>query len=106
MARTVNLTEKLGLEEKPQIVIGDTTITVDNRAESVLRIFEIMQSRGDSVQGLIEALDILIDKSSAKDLKKLDLSFADYQIIAETAIDLAIGGDDTQGEEQTRDTTS
>lgn len=105
MSRSVNLTDKLGLGEKPTIIIGDVVLTVDDSADVMLRVFELIGAGdGVSVENIMRVSELLFDGPSRKALKKLSLSFVDYTKVVEAAIDLIIGS--AEGNAQTQDTTS
>lgn len=91
----VDLTGKLGLEGRPTITIGDVTLTVDDSATNLLRIFEVMgDGEGMSPQEVMRVATLIFDKSSAKALDAMRLSFQDYALVVSTAVDLVVGPDE------------
>ena len=91
MARNVDLTGKLGLGEKPTITIGDTTLTVNDSAIALIRVLDIAQANMTPAQ-MIEAYTILFGEDGPKTLENLNVKFADFPTIIETAVELAMGG--------------
>ena len=89
----VDLTGKLGLGGRPTITIGDVTLTVDDSAPNLLRVFELMgDGEGMAPADVMRAAALVFEEPSAKALDDMRLSFADYATVVSTAIDLVIGG--------------
>lgn len=103
MAKNIDLTGKLGLEGMPTITVGDTVLTVDNSARTLLRV---LNEVGDepTAKDMLAAADMIFDKESRKALDQLHLSFEDFARVMEAALDLAMGG--AEGEAETPGTTS
>lgn len=98
-----SLTEKLNFNDSPIIEIKGKEITVQSDAETVLKLLDIIQTKGET-QAAIEASKLLFVEKDQKTIKSLKLSFADYTTLIATAISLALGEDPdeedtTQGEE-------
>lgn len=93
MARNIDLTGKLGFEEKPTVTVGETVLTVDNSAANVLRLMELIGEGGMGVKEVLEASRLIFEAKSAKALEKMGLSFADYATVVTAAIDLVMGDD-------------
>lgn len=104
MARSIDLTGKLGLDGNPTIAIGDAVLTVDDSAENMLKVFDFIGDDGMNVQKVIGASELIFTKDSQKALKDLKLSFSDYAVLVEEAIGLVVGG--LEGKAQTPGTTS
>lgn len=103
--RNIDLTGKLGLEPKPTITIGDTVLTVDDSAPTILRILEIIGNDPQAVSavGLGEAARILFTPKSYKALEKMGLSFGDFALVISSAMELVMGS--AEGEAVTPATT-
>ena len=101
--RRTDLTGKLGLEPKPVIAIGDVELTVDDGADNILVLMDIIGD-GMSPKGVAQAAALLFDKPSQKKLKDLKLNFGDYATVVEAAMQLVMGG--AEGEAETPATTS
>lgn len=99
MARSVDLTGKLGMDGKPTISIGGTVLEVQNGAREVLRIMEMVGDDGDmSPADMLKAEEILLGKEGSRELGKLALSFADYTTVLTTALELAAGSAEGEAE--------
>ncbi len=97
MAKMIDLTEKLGLDEKPTIKIGASTLVVNNSARSMLQIMQLLDGNEVGPDEMFKAIDLIFDKNSVKQLDKLDLSVQDLMTVLTAAIDLIAGEDDEQG---------
>ena len=98
MAKVIDLTEKLGLADKPRITIGDVELVVNDSARSMLRIMELSGNGADVTRDpatLMEMCDLLFDEDSLPALRALDLSFDDYMTVLDAAITLVTGDDGT-----------
>lgn len=102
MAKNVNLTDKLGLDGRPTITIGDLTLSVDNSARTVLQVAELT-SAGLDATSFDKIATLIFGKEDKKALDKLELSFTDYSTVIDAAADLIMGA---EGEVETLDTTS
>ena len=54
---------------------------------------------------ILESINLLVPETEMQKLEQLDLSFEDFMVFIESAIMLIRGGDDDEGEAQTRTTT-
>ena len=62
--KIIDITEKLNFEEKPQIKIQDTVITVNNEAATVLKILPKLENmKPEDINALGEFLFEKSDKS-------------------------------------------
>lgn len=104
MAKTIDLTEKLGLAGKPTITIDGTTLTIDDSAKNMLRVMEQLDDE-PSAKDIIEMCDLIFDAKSREALESLELSFPDFVTVVMTAIDLAVGDVDEEGNALTPATT-
>ena len=100
---TIDLTDKLGISEKPTIKIGKETLTVNNSATTMLQIMATLGGDNVEAKDLIAAIDLLFDEKSRKAIEKLNLSFNDLTTLIQTASSLVVG---EAGEAATLDTTS
>lgn len=96
MARTMDITEKLGMQGRPQLVIGDVRVEVDNRAKTILQVLAVVGGDAESVDaGDIEKVyGLLFDAKARKELDGLELDFDDFTTLVMSAVDLVIGGED------------
>lgn len=103
MSKNIDLTGKLGLEGKPTITVGKDTVTVDNSARTLLAVLnEVGDDPGP--KEMLAAFELLFSDKDRKAIDAMDLSFEDFALLMETALDLVLGG--AEGEGQTRATTS
>ena len=95
-----SLTDKLRFEENPKIEIKGTTLTVNADAETVLKLMDIVNKKGE-VEGALEAVNLLFSAKDRKALAELKLSMIDYTTVISTAMQLAVGEnpDEAQAEE-------
>lgn len=85
-----SLTDKLKFDESPQLEIKGTVITVNSDAETVLKLMDIVNKKGE-VEGTLEAINLLFSPKDRKALEALKLSMADYTTVISTAMQLAVG---------------
>ena len=95
-----SLTDKLKFEENPKIEIEGTILIVNSDAETVLKLMDIVNKKGE-VEGALEAVNLLFSPKDRKELADLKLSMADYTTVISTAMQLAVGQD--PDEEQTEE---
>ena len=95
MAKVVDITEKLDFEERPELIIKNVHIKINNSAETMLKIMGNFNS-SDETEAVVNSVDLLFDDKKKK-LDKLKLSFKDFMTVITEAMDI-IRGDD--GEEQ------
>ena len=85
-----SLTEKLQFEENPKMQIKDTILTVKADAETVLKLMDIVNNKGE-IEGALEAASLLFSPKDKKALDALKLSMNDYSVVIATAMALAVG---------------
>lgn len=87
-----SLTDKLTFDKPPQIEISGKVLTIDNSAQTVLKLMDIVQTEGE-LAGATSAFDLLFSNKDRKIIDGLKLSMKDYVTLAEVALDLALGND-------------
>ncbi len=96
------LTDKLNFEDNPILKVKDKELEIQADAETVLKLMDILQEKGETAAS-VDAINILFNDKDRKKIKDLKLSFNDYVILINTSISLALGEDpdseDTLGEE-------
>lgn len=103
MAKLVDITDKLNFEQKPQIKIKDTVITVNDEAVTLLKI--LPKLNGNITPEVIsETCEALFDKSEIEKIQSLKLNFSDFIKVIESAAELITQGT-SSGEAVTRTTT-
>ncbi len=90
MAKIIDITEKLNFEQKPQIKIKDTTVTVNNEAVAMLKIIPKMNGNV-TPEAINEICKTLFESSELKKLQNLNLNFSDFVKVIETATELVVG---------------
>ena len=106
MGKVVDITSKLELDENPKLKIGEEEITIQADAKNVLKMIGIFGDDDMSdAEKSMKSYELLFSKEDRKKLDDMNISFKDLNTIIETAVDIAIGDDDT-GEEESRTTTS
>lgn len=91
MAKIIDITDKLNFEQKPQIKIKDTVITVNDEATSILKIMP--KFNGDvTPEAINEICEVLFEPSELKKINSLKLNFKDFMTLIESATDLITGG--------------
>ena len=87
-----DLTEKLKFDEDPKLVIKDVELTVNSDAEAVLKLLDIMQTRGE-LAGAMDAEKLIFSEKDRKKLAGLRLKIDDYLEVLKAAVQLALGND-------------
>lgn len=120
MAKKVDITEKLELDENPCLIIQGEELEVNADAATVLKIMgmfkdaksnENVKDAKSNENGMSQAqytlkmYNLIFPPKSQKLIEKKKLSFADLQRVIEAAMDLIHGDDEPEGEDQTRTTT-
>ena len=93
-----DLTEKLKFNEDPILVIKDKELTVKSDAEVVLRLMDLLQTKGE-IAGATEAMSLLLSPADLKKLSALHLKTDDYVTVMHAAINLALGSDPAEEEQ-------
>lgn len=87
-----SLTDKLNFDDNPVIDIKGKLINVNSDAETVLKLMDLIESKGE-METSKEAPNLLFSEKDLKTIKDLKLQFNDYMTVISTAIALAIGED-------------
>ncbi len=94
---------KLNFEQKPQIKIKDTVLTVNDEAVALLEILPKLNGNV-TPETIIDMCNILFDESEMQKLKKLKLIFEDFTTLVQSAVEIVAGGEEP-GETATLATT-
>lgn len=92
MAMIYDATAKLKFNEDPVLKIKDVELTVRSDADVLLKLMDVMQSKGE-IEGAGEAIRLLFDDKDYKKLQKLHLKMDDFMEVVRLAAALAIGED-------------
>lgn len=102
MAKIIDITDKLNFEQKPQLRIKDTILSVNNEAIAFLTI--LPKLNGDiTLEAVNEMCSILFDRQEIQKIKDLNLNLKDFIILIQSAIEL-IAGEKEMGETATHTT--
>lgn len=111
MRKSIDITEKLELDENPCLIIQGEELEVNADAATVLKIMGMFKDAKSNENGMSQAqytlkmYNLIFPPKSQKLIEKKKLSFADLQRVIEAAMDLIHGDDEPEGEDQTRTTT-
>lgn len=111
MAKKVDITEKLELDENPCLIIQGEELEVNADAATVLKIMGMFkdaksnENEMSQAQYTLKMYNLIFPPKSQKLIEEKKLSFADLQRVIEAAMDLIHGDDEPEGEDQTRTTT-
>lgn len=103
MAKKIDITDKLSMDEKPMIVIQGEEFEVNASAENVLLIMGDFANKS-STDAALSAYERMFSEKDRERLAKMKLSFRDLMIVIENSIDL-ITGEDELGKGQIHTTT-
>lgn len=87
-----SMKDKLNFNEPPQIEVKGKTLTVQNDAETILELLDIVQNNGE-VEGARSAMAHLFSAKDQKVIAGLKLNIQDFLTLATVAMDLALGND-------------
>ena len=88
-----SLADKLTFEEPPQLEIKKGVwVTVNADAETVLKLMDVVNSKGE-VEGALEAVNLLFSSKDRKKINDLHLSMKNYTQVVATAMQMAVGED-------------
>lgn len=100
MAKIINITDKLDFSGKPKIIVKDTELTVNDDAETMLKIMGILGEYDEpGPKEVIEMYELAFDKENREKIKELALNAKSFTTLVFTAIHL-ISGEEEEGGEQ------
>lgn len=89
MSKTVNITDKLNYDVNPRIQVGDKEIEVNSDAATMLKIMGVMaDSERTGPNEVIAMYELLFGAGEREKIEALKLSFTDFQLLVNTAINL------------------
>ena len=104
MAKIYDITDKLSFEENPKILVKGEELEVNTDAQTVLILMNTISGAGD-----VAAVNILCEhvftKEAQEKLNAMKLNFSDYSKVVNAGLDLAIGRDPGEEEEQGNEQT-
>lgn len=105
--RTIDLTGKLGLGERPQVVCELGTLEVDDSAATIMQVLALMHDGEDTtMQDAMDAARLLFGEDGYGLVKESGISFAGLSSLLTAAMQLAMGAEDgDEGNAETPATT-
>lgn len=103
MTKIIDITDKLNFEQKPQLKIKNTVLTVNNEAVALLEILPKLNGNV-TPETISDMCNILFDEQEMQKIKELKLNFEDFTTLVQSAIELVAGGEEA-GETVTLATT-
>lgn len=97
MAKTIDITDKLSFDKNPKLVIKGESIEVNADARTMLEIMGIFTNKNEA-EGTIEAYEKMFSEKDRKKIDKMHLSFKDFQVLIDVAMNLIRGESDEEGE--------
>lgn len=101
-----NLTDKLNFSENPEIEIKGKVIKVNSDAMTVLKVMSMAEEKSEA-ELMAEVGNYLFSEKDRKVIEKMNLNMADYIMLMQTALSLAVGEDpdEVSSETESRTTT-
>lgn len=97
MAKMYTLDNKL-LTGVPEIRIGDTIITVDDREKTVKKVMKIMDNNDPNAEAIDEVLKLVLSKEDYKKIDDMNMPWAAYQELITLVVSAATGQDPNEKE--------
>lgn len=97
MSKIVDITEKLSFDENPFIVIRGRRYEVNSDAKTVLEIMGAFQNKKQE-EAMLFAYEKMFSEKDRKAIESLKLPWKDFEVVIQTAVNLATGNEETEGE--------
>lgn len=97
MAKKIDITDKLSFDTNPALVIKGEAFEVNADAKTMLEIMGLFTNKNEA-EATIEAYEKMFNEKDRKKIDKMHLTFKDFQIIIEEAMNLIRGDEDEEGE--------
>ncbi len=78
MAKHFDLSDIL-TDDRPTIKVGNKTFTINCEKSIVLRVNAILKKKGEDLEGMEDALKILLGEKGYKEFNELDLPVSAYK---------------------------
>lgn len=92
MSKIVNITDKLNYDVNPKIQVRDKEIEVNSDAATMLKIMGVMADHERTgPKEVIAMYELLFGAGEREKIEALKLSFTDFQLLVNTAINLVTG---------------
>mgnify|MGYP005835836321 FL=1 len=96
MSKVVDITDKLNFEESPKLIIKGEEYTVDDSAETMLKMMALFDDKTEA-EAVPEAFRLLFSESDRKKISELKLNFKNFATVIECAMNLIRGVGDDEG---------
>ncbi|MEF9917679.1 MAG: hypothetical protein RR310_07295 [Eubacterium sp.] len=80
MAKVIDITSKL-TNESPIVKIGDKEYKAETRKNTVIKVYEKMESSNGSPQDICEVIELIIGKEAIAQINKMNPTFGDLRMI-------------------------
>lgn len=97
MSKIVDITEKLSFDENPFIAIRDKRYEVNADAKTVLEIMGTFQNKKQD-EAMLFAYEKMFSEKDREAIESLKLPWKDFEVVIQTAVNLATGNEETEGE--------
>lgn len=100
MAKKIDITDKLDLEENPCLVIKGQELEVNADAKTMLKILNKYDGTTElPVNGVMEIFQIIFPEKTRQAIDEMNLSFKDLQTVIEASMNLIMGNEDEEVED-------
>lgn len=103
MAKKVDITEKLSFDENPCLLVKSIELEVNADASTALKLLGLIGNGVESPEQVTNMYELLFTEEAKEKIESLHLSFQDFKVVVENAIQL-ITGEEEPGEEKTHTT--
>lgn len=104
--RVIDISSKLKFEDNPRIIVCGKELEVNTDASAIIEIMGMMHDQESvTAEAVLKMCDLIFTDEAKEKIENMHLKWDDYQILVETAIDLATGEAEEEGNPQTPDMT-
>lgn len=98
MSKIIDITDKLGFDDNPKLIVKGKKLEVSADAATVLKIMGVLGD-GEDVQlkDVIKMYELIFSEADRKKIDEMKLQFTDFQTLVFSAISL-ITGEEESGE--------
>lgn len=99
MSKVIDITDKLAFDENPVLKIRDVEIEINTDATTMLKVMGLFKNGKSDIESSLEAARLVMGEDGMKIVEEMKLSFQDFMSVIHEAVDVAIGKEDSEGEE-------
>lgn len=99
MSKIVDITDKLSFDTNPVLKVKGESIEVQSDAETMLKIMGLFGGDKGEVEAAVSAAKLIFSEKDQKKIAKMGLQMKDYMILIQEAMNLAMGEEESGGEE-------